>query len=164
MKAELSSKISSYIFYILMAVTAVVLVMFYCVGYDNMSSVTGGAYVTDPEYTDLLMYWMYVLMAVGIVLVVVFGCTQFVANIKTDPKGAVKSVGAVVAMVALFVVAYAVSSDAPILINNTAFEDKNILVLADVCIYVQYVLLTISVVAAIISLVGVFGWFNKIKA
>lgn len=164
MKAELSSKISSYIFYFLMAATAVVLLLFYGVGYDNMSAVTGGAYVTDPEYTDLLMYWMYVLMAVGIVLVVVFGCTQFVANIKTDPKGAVKSVGAVVAMVALFVAAYAVSSDAPILINNTAFEDKNILVLADVCIYVQYVLLTISVVAAIISLVGVFGWFNKIKA
>lgn len=164
MKAELSSKISSYIFYILMAVTAVVLVMFYCVGYDNMSSVTGGAYVTDPEYTDLLMYWMYVLMAVGIVLVVVFGCTQFVANIKTDPKGAVKSVGAVVAMVALFVVAYAVSSDAPILINNTAFEDKNILVLADVCIYVQYVLFTVCLVAAILSLLGVFKGFNKIKA
>lgn len=164
MKAELSSKISSYIFYILMAVTAVVLVMFYCVGYDNMSSVTGGAYVTDPEYTDLLMYWMYVLMAVGIVLVVVFGCTQFVANIKTDPKGAVKSVGAVVAMVALFVAAYAVSSDAPILINNTAFEDKNILVLADVCIYVQYVLLTVCLAAAILSLLGVFKGFNKIKA
>ncbi|MBQ4062873.1 MAG: hypothetical protein IJC92_01185 [Bacteroidaceae bacterium] len=164
MKAELSSKISSYIFYILMAVTAVVLVMFYCVGYDNMSSVTGGAYVTDPEYTDLLMYWMYVLMAVGIVLVVVFGCTQFVANIKTDPKGAVKSVGAVVAMVALFVAAYAVSSDAPILINNTAFEDKNVLVLADVCIYVQYVLLTVCLAAAILSLLGVFKGFNKIKA
>ncbi len=164
MKAELSSKISSYIFYILMAVTAFVLVMFYCVGYDNMSSVTGGAYVTDPEYTDLLMYWIYVLMAVGIVLVVVFGCTQFVANIKTDPKGAVKSVGAVVAMVALFVVAYAVSSDAPILINNTAFEDKNILVLADVCIYVQYVLFTVCLVAAILSLLGVFKGFNKIKA
>ena len=164
MKAELSSKISSYIFYILMSVTAVVLVMFYCVGYDNMSSVTGGAYVTDPEYTDLLMYWMYVLMAVGIVLVVVFGCTQFVANIKTDPKGAVKSVGAVVAMVALFVAAYAVSSDAPILINNTAFEDKNVLVLADVCIYVQYVLLTVCLAAAILSLLGVFKGFNKIKA
>ncbi len=147
-----------------MAVTDVVLVLFYCVGYDNMSSVTGGAYVTDPEYTDLLMYWMYVLMAVGIVLVVVFGCTQFVANIKTDPKGAVKSVGAVVAMVALFVVAYAVSSDAPILINNTAFEDKNILVLADVCIYVQYVLFTVCLVAAILSLLGVFKGFNKIKA
>lgn len=164
MKAELSSKISSYIFYILMAVTAFVLVMFYCVGYDNMSSVTGGAFVTDPEYTDLLMYWMYVLMVIGIVLVAIFGCTQFVANIKTDPKGAVKSIASIAAMVALFVAAYAVSSDAPILINNTVFEDKGILVLTDVCIYVQYVLLTVCVVAAILSLLGVFKGFNKIKA
>lgn len=164
MKAELSSKISSYIFYILMAVTAFVLVMFYCVGYDNMSSVTGGAFVTDPEYTDLLLYWMYVLMVIGIVLVAIFGCTQFVANIKTDPKGAVKSIASIAAMVALFVAAYAVSSDAPILINNTVFEDKGILVLTDVCIYVQYVLLTVCVVAAILSLLGVFKGFNKIKA
>ena len=164
MKAELSSKISSYIFYFLMAATAVVLLLFYGVGYDNMSAVTGGAYVTDPEYTDLLMYWMYVLMVVGIVCVAVFGCLQFFANLKNDPKGAVKSVGAVVAMVALFVAAYAVSSDAPILINNTAFEDKNILVLADVCIYVQYDLLTVCLAAAILSLLGVFKGFNKIKA
>lgn len=164
MKAELSSKISSYIFYILMAVTAFVLVMFYCVGYDNMSSVTGGAFVTDPEYTDLLMYWIYVLMVVGIVLVVVFGFAQFVANIKTDPKGAVKSIGSIAAMVVLFVAAYAVSSDAPILINNTLFEDKGTLVLADVCIYVQYVLFSVCLVAAILSLLGVFKGFNKIKA
>ncbi len=164
MKAELSSKISSYIFYFLMAATAVVLLLFYGVGYDNMSAVTGGAYVTDPEFTDLLLIWMYVLMVVGIVCVAVFGCIQFFANLKNDPKGAIKSLGALAAMVALFAGVYAISSDAPILINNTVFEDKFVLVLTDVCIYVQYVLLTISVVAAIISLVGVFGWFNKIKA
>ena len=49
MKAELYSKISSYIFIVLMVVTAVVLVMFYGVGYDNQSAVTGGAYVTDGK-------------------------------------------------------------------------------------------------------------------
>ncbi len=164
MKAELSTKISSYIFRVLMAVTAVVLVMFYCVGYDNMSAVTGGAYVTDPQYTDLLLYWMYVLMVVGIVCVAVFGCTQFIANLKTDPKGALKSLSAVAAMVVLFVAAYAISSDAPILINNTVFEDKGILILTDVCIYVQYVLLVVCTVAAVLSLLGIFKGFNKIKA
>ena len=164
MKAELSSKISSYIFYFLMTVTAIVLVLFYCVGYDNMSAVTGGAYVTDPQYTDLLLYWMYVLMVVGIVCVAVFGCTQFVANLKNNPKGAVKSLGAFAAMVALFAGAYAISSEAPILINNTVFEDKSILVLTDVCIYVQYVLFFVCLVASILSLVGVFNLFNKVKA
>ena len=164
MKAELSNKISSYVLYFLMAVTAIVLVLFYGVGYDNQSVVTGGSYVTDPQYTDLLLIWMYVLMTVGIVCVVVFGCTQFVAGLKNDPKGAVKSLGSIAAMVALFAGAYAISSEAPILINNTVFENKSILVLTDVCIYVQYVLFFVCLVASILSLVGVFNLFNKVKA
>lgn len=164
MKAELYSKMSSYIFSALMLITAVVLVMFYGIGYDNMSSVTGGAYVTDPEYTDLLMFWMYALMAIGIVCVAVFGLAQFFANMKANPKGAIKSLGALAAMLVLFVAAYAISSAEPILINGTVFEDTSILVITDVCIYVQYVLLAISLVAAILSLLGVFKGFNKIKA
>ena len=164
MKAELYSKMSSYIFSALMLITAVVLVMFYGIGYDNMSSVTGGAYVTDPEYTDLLMFWMYALMAIGIVCVAVFGLAQFFANMKANPKGAIKSLGALAAMVVLCVAAYAISSAEPILINGTVFEDTSILVITDVCIYVQYVLLAISLVAAILSLLGVFKGFNKIKA
>lgn len=164
MKAELSSKISSYIFYVLMALTAVVLVMFYFIGFDNMSSVTGGAFVTDPQYTDLLLYWMYVLMAFGVACVAIFGIMQFVAGLKSNPKGAIKSVASIIALVLLFAAAFAVASDTPILINNEIFEDKAILLLADVCIYVQYVLFLVCLLASVLSFLGVFNGFNKIKA
>lgn len=164
MKAELSSKISSYIFSGLMAVSLVVLAMFYCVGFDNMEMYAGGNMLTSPEYTDLLLYWMYILMVVGIVCVAIFGCAQFVANLKTNPKGALKSIGAFVALVLLVVVSYMFSSDATIAINGMPFEDKTILVFTDVCIYVQYVLLVVCIIAAILSLLGVFKGFNKIKA
>ena len=164
MKADFFSKISSYIFLGLMAITAVVLVMFYGVGYDNQSSVTGGAFVTDPQYTDLLMYWMYALMGVGIVCVAVFGLMQFGANMMANPKGAIKTIGALLAMIVLFVGAYLVSSAEPILINGTVFEDSTILLVTDVCIYVQYVLLGVSLIAAILSLLGAFKMFNKVKA
>jgi hypothetical protein len=147
-----------------MVITGVVLVMFYGVGYDNQSAVTGGAYVTDPQYTDLLMYWMYALMAITIVCVCVFGVMQFGANMIANPKGAIKSLGALIALVVLFVVAYAFSSSEPILINGTVFEDTTILVLTDVCLYVLYILLAVSLVAAILSLLGVFKMFNKVKA
>ncbi|MBE6308462.1 MAG: hypothetical protein E7087_04060 [Bacteroidales bacterium] len=164
MKAELYSKISSYIFIVLMVVTAVVLVMFYGVGYDNQSAVTGGAYVTDPQYTDLLMYWMYALMAITIISVAVFGLLQFGANMVANPKSAIKSLGALLAMVALFVVAYAFSSTEPILINGVVFEDTTILLITDVCLYVLYILLAVSLASAIFSLLGVFKMFNKVKA
>ena len=164
MKAEVSNKISSYVFMGLMSITAIVLVLFYGVGYDNQSVVTGGSYATDPQFTDLLMFWMYGLLAVGVAGIVVFGLMQFGASLKTNPKGALKSLGALGAMVALFVVAYLFSSTAPIRINNEWFEDATILTITDVCIYVQYVLISVSVVALILSLAGVFKNFNKVKA
>lgn len=163
MKAEFFSKISSYIFIVLMVVTLVVLGLFYCVGYDNQSAVTGGAYVTDPQYTDLLLYWMYALMVIGIVCVVIFGIIQFAANMVTNPMGSIKSILVLVAMGALIGVSYALSSDESILINGTAFDDSAILKMTDVCIYVQYVLLVISVIVAVLSPV-VKLFFNKIKA
>lgn len=163
MKAELYSKISSYIFIVLMVVTAVVLVMFYGVGYDNQSAVTGGAFVTDPQYTDLLMYWMYALMAVGIVCVAIFGLIQFAANMVSNPMGSIKSILSMVLMVALIGVSYALASDESILINGTAFDDTAILKLTDVCIYVQYVLLAVSLIVAVLSPV-VKLIFNKVKA
>ncbi len=163
MKAEFFSKISSYIFIALMVLTAVVLGLFYGVGYDNQSAVTGGAYVTDPQYTDLLLYWMYALMVIGIVCVAVFGIIQFAANMVTNPMGSIKSTMGVLAMAALIGVSYAIASDESILINGTAFDDTAILKLTDVCIYVQYVLLVISVVVAVLSPV-VKLFFNKVKA
>lgn len=163
MKAELYSKISSYIFIVLMVVTAVVLVMFYGVGYDNQSAVTGGAFVTDPQYTDLLMYWMYALMAVGIVCVAIFGLIQFAANMVSNPMGSIKSILSMVLMAALIGVSYALASDESILINGTAFDDTAILKLTDVCIYVQYVLLAVSLIVAVLSPV-VKLIFNKVKA
>ena len=164
MKAELSNKISSYVFMGLMSITAIVLVLFYGVGYDNQSVVTGGSYATDPQFTDLLMFWMYALLAVGVAGIVVFGLMQFGASLKTNPKGAIKSLGALGAMVALFVVAYLFSSTAPIRINNEWFEDATVLTITDVCIYVQYVLLTVTAVCTVIALTGVFKAANKIKA
>ena len=158
-----ASKIASIVYYTLLAISAVVLVLFFCVGFGNQESLPSGLY-KSPQFTDLLMYWMYALMGVGIVCVAVFGLMQFGANMMANPKGAIKSIGALLAMIVLFVGAYLVSSAEPILINGTVFEDSTILLVTDVCIYVQYVLLGVSLIAAILSLLGVFKGFNKIKA
>lgn len=163
MKAELYSKISTYIFLALMGITAVVLVLFYCVGYDNQSVVTGGSYATDPAFTDLLMFWIYALLFIGVICVAVFGLMQFAARMKADMRGALKSLGALAVMIVLFAAAYGVASDDPILINGKVFEETATLLVTDVCLYVQYVLLSVSVVALVLSLAGVFKGVNKVN-
>ena len=161
MKASVINKISSYVFAALMIASAVVLGLFFFVGYDNYITLNGKS-VVDPQFTDLLMYWMYALVAAGIVFVVLFVIAQFFATLKTNPRSAMNTVIGIVLVVALFGGAYALAEDTPIrMADNTLFEDKFNLILSDVCIYVQYVLLAVSVLLTVVSLLG---FKSKVKA
>lgn len=163
MKAELMNKISSYVFYVLMAISAVVLILFFLVGFDNTMMIASGP-ATAPEHTDTLMWWMYVLTAACLALMAVFSFLQFCASLKTNPKGAIKGILSLVLFVLLFGGAYALADDAAITINGKAFAESGTLIFTDVCIYVQYVLLGVATLLTILSLIGVAGLFNKIKA
>ncbi len=162
MKAAVINKLSTYLFYVLMAVSAVVLLLFYLVGYDNMSQVAAGM-VTDPANLDLLMYWMYALLAISVIAMLCFSIAQFCSSLKTNPKSAVKGIVTLVLFVVLFGGAYAVADDSAITINGKAFDESNTLILTDVCIYVQYVLLVVTTLCTIIGLTGLFKFANKIK-
>ena len=159
MKAEVSSKISSYIFLGLMAITAVVLVMFYGVGYDNQSSVTGGAFVTDPQYTDLLMYWMYALAVICAVCAVVGAVTAKGGKVDSNmPKwGKVLSQAGLLMFIPVLVITYFLGDDTVIRLGTgELFESKFWLVATDAIIYTIYVLVAVTILALVASLSGVF--------
>lgn len=161
MKASVINKISSYVFAALVIVSAIVLGMFFLVGYDNYITLNGKS-VVDPQFTDLLMYWMYALVAAGIVIVVLFVIAQFFARLKSNPRSAMNSIIGIAAIVALFGGAYALADVDPIrMADGTLFEDEFNLKLSDVCIYVQYVLLAVSVLLTLVSLLGAK---SKVKA
>ena len=161
MKATVVNKISSYIFIALMIASAAVLGLFFLVGYDNYTTLNGSS-VADPEYTDLLMYWMYALVVFGVAIVLLFVVGRFFAALKSNPRSAIKGVVGILLIVALFYAAYALASDEPIRTAAGVIDVKADLILSDIVIYVQYVLITVSVISTIIG--GTFKYFNKIKA
>ena len=161
---NIKDKISQYVFLALMVITAVILGMFLFVGYDNYETIAGKSLVS-PQYTDLLLYWMYALVAAGVLCIVLFVIEQFFAKLKHNPKAAMNGVIGIALVVALFGGAYALADETPIrMADNSLFEETGSLILADVCIYVQYVLLAVSVICTIVSLTGAFKAFNRIKA
>ena len=162
MKASFINKISSIVFAGLMIVSAVILGLFFLVGYDNYISLNGKS-VVDPQFTDLLMYWMYALVAAGIVFVILFVIAQFFATLKTNPRSAMNSVIGIVLIAAIFGGAYAFSSTDPIrMADNTMYDDATNLILSDICLYVQYILLAVSVFLTVISMFSKAA--NKVKA
>ena len=152
-----ASKIASIVYYILIALSAVVLVMFFCVGFGNMESLPSGFY-KSPQYTDLLMYWMYALAAIcGVCTLVGAVCAK---GGKIDSN--MPAWGKVLAKVGLWlfvpvmVVAWFIGSTEPIMTGTGIYEDAFWLQATDAIIYTVYALLGVTAVALIASLTGIF--------
>ena len=152
-----ASKIASIAYYILLAVSAVVLVLFFCVGFGNMESLPSG-YYKSPQYTDLLMYWMYALAAICGVCTLVGAVTAKGGKVDSN----MPAWGTVLAKVGLWlflpvlVGAWFVGSKSPIMTGTGLYEDAFWLQATDAIIYTVYVLLIVTAVALVASLSGIF--------
>ena len=150
--AKLSYKVSYYIFYVLVALILVVLGMFFGVGYNNPM----GEY-NAPEHTETLIFLMYALFAICVLVTVLGSLALFVSGLKDDPKGAVKSILAVVLFAAVLGGTYAIGSAEPITMGDgKVFEDASMLKITDMMIYSIYLLLTVAGVATLVNLTGIF--------
>lgn len=150
--AKTSYKVSYYIFYVLIALILVVLGLFFMVGYDNPM----GEY-NAPEHTETLMMLMYAMLAVCVLVTVIGGLAQFVLSLKDDPKGGMKSLLALVLFVAVLVVAYAMGSEEPLVMaDGSQYTDVKWLKLSDMMLYAIYLLLTVTGVATLVNLSGIF--------
>ena len=152
-----ASKIASIAYYILLAVSAVVLVLFFCVGFGNMESLPSG-YYKSPQFTDVLMYWMYALAAICGVCTLVGAVTAKGGKVDSN----MPAWGTVLAKVGLWlflpvlVGAWFVGSKSPIMTGTGLYEDAFWLQATDAIIYTVYVLLIVTAVALVASLSGIF--------
>ena len=150
--AKLSYKVSYYIFYVLIALILVTLGLFFGVGYNNPM----GEYKA-PEHTETLMFLMYGFLAVCVLVTVLGGLAQFLMNLKDDPKGAVKSLLAIALFAGVLIGAYVMGSEEPLtMASGEVFTDVTMLKLSDMMLYAIYLLLTVTGVATLINLSGIF--------
>ena len=150
--AKLSYKVSYYIFYVLIALVLVVLGLFFGVGYENPV----GDY-NAPQHTETLIFLMYGFLAVCVLVTVLGGLAQFALNLKDDPKGAVKSLLAIALFAAVLIGAYVMGSEEPLtMASGEVFDDVTMLKLSDMMLYAIYLLLTVTGVATLLNLSGIF--------
>ena len=150
--AKLSYKVSYYVLYLLFAIIGLVLVLFFGVGFNNPNA----AGLNEPQYTDALIYLKYALAAITAILAVLAGLFQFIQTLKDDPKGAMKTVLALVLVIALVVACYTMGSTEPILVNNEPYADGFWLKITDMFLYSMYALAALATLATIINLTGIF--------
>ena len=151
-----ASKIASIVYYVLLALSAVVFVLFFCVGFGNQESLPSGIY-KSPQFTDLLMWWMYILAAVCAVCTVAGAVTAKGGKIDSN----MPAWGELLAKVGLWlfvpvlVLTWFLGSKEPIMTGTGLYEDAFWLQATDAIIYTIYVLLGVTAVVLIAGLSGI---------
>lgn len=140
MKADSYAKISKYVFYGLSAVILVVFLMFFCVGdplvLEQVSEATNEVTEIEyPQFTELSLILCYFMVVVALLLVLVFEGIAMVKSVMYSTEGLTKKIIRFVAIVAAVIVLFFVSPSE-----------------IDFLIYLQYVLLAISMLLMIGSL------------
>ena len=152
-----ASKIASIVYYVLIALSVVVLVLFFTIGFGNMESLPSG-YYRSPAMTDLLMYFMYGLMAICTICTVVGAVTAKGGKVDSNMPAWGKWMAGIGLW--LFVPALAVSfligSKAPVLTGTGIYENAMWLQVTDMMMYTIYIMLVAMVLGLIISLTGIF--------
>lgn len=91
---------------------------------------------------NVMLIYTYVVFAVALLLSIFFPIAQIVSN----PKGAMRTLVGLIAMIVIFGISYLLASDAPVPnpAENGFFTNPMVLKLTDVGLYATYAILVIS--------------------
>ena len=150
-------KVSGSVLYVILAITIIVAGLFFFGGEDPNPLVPD---MSQPVYTDSLIYLMYVLLGITIVITLAAAVYQFVMNFIDSPKAAIKSLASIIVLVGLLIVTWAAGSKQALVMpgydgaENVPFWLK----LTDMFLYTIYIMM-----AVLILLILGFGISKKFK-
>lgn len=101
-------KISGSVLYVMLAITLVILGLFFFGG-ENPNPIVPE--MAQPNYTDPLIYWMYILLAITVVVTIVAAVFQFASNFMNEPKASIRSLLGLLALVIVLIVSWAMGSE-----------------------------------------------------
>ena len=153
-----ASKIASIVYYVLLALSVVVFVLFFCVGFGNMEAVPSG-FKKAPQFLSLLMYWMYALVAICTVCTVAGAVTAKGGKVDSNmPKwGTMLAQAGTWLFIPVLAITWFLGDSTPIRKGTgELYESSFWLVATDAMIYTIYVLVVVTILALVVSLSGVF--------
>lgn len=140
------TKITSWVLYVLMAVSIVVAVLFYADGTSEADSGTN-------QYVDLTLYWGYILVVVALAATVLLSIFNFVKNVVADPKSALGAIVPILGTVAVVGISYALADGSQLYMPNYDGTGNSFgwLKFADTLFFTMYFLFGVAIVSVLAS-------------
>lgn len=147
-----SEKISQRVFYLFIGLSMVVLVLFFLVGY-NMPFIDNPDF-NAPLFTDVLIILMWLMLAVAMILTLISVVRGKRLDMKQEavvngvPEGKIVRITWAGTLL-LVILAFALSSSVPMLINGEEYADWLWLKVADTFVFSSIILLAVAIGAVI---------------
>lgn len=148
------SRISRWTLYAMSVVTVVLIGLFFLAGNvqpeQQYAELVG---LTEPVFTDALLYWVYILLGVTLLAVFVFSIFGFINNLRHNRKKAINSLITLVVFAILLVIAYTIGDGTPLNILGYEGPDnvRGMLKLTDMWLYSIYILMALTILAMLFS-------------
>ena len=111
------------------------------------------AEMSQPRFTDLILFWCYILLVVTVVVLIAFAIIDFARGLKDNPKKAMSGFLAIIALGALLVITYILGDGT--LLNIPGYDGTDnvpaMLKLTDMWLYSCYFMMVVTILALIFT-------------
>ena len=132
-------------------ISIVVMGLFYFGGQAAPEDLVAGD-LSQPLFTDLLLYWAYILLALTVIVLIGFAVTDFLRGLRENPKKALSGLLVLLILVALLVITYIMGDGTLLNIPGYTGSDNvpTMLKMTDMWLYSWYVMLVVTLLAMIV--------------
>ncbi len=132
-------------------ISIVVMGLFYFGGQAAPEDLVAGD-LSQPLFTDLLLYWAYILLALTVIVLIGFAVTDFLRGLRENPKKALSGLLVLLVLVALLVITYIMGDGTLLNIPGYTGSDNvpTMLKMTDMWLYSCYVMLVVTLLAMIV--------------
>ena len=108
--------------------------------------------LSQPKYTDIMLYWMYILLAITIIVLIGFAISAFFKQLKESPKKALSGFLVLIGMAAMLIITFIMGDGTPLNIAGYSGTDNvpGTLKMTDMWLFSMYIMLVLTLLAIFI--------------
>lgn len=132
-------------------ISIIVMALFYLGGQASGEDLIS-ADLSQPKYTDLVLYWCYILLIITVVVLIGFAISAFFKQLKESPKKALSGFLVLLGLAAMLIITFVIGDGTPLNIPGYSGTDNvpSMLKMTDMWLYSCYIMLVVTILAILV--------------
>lgn len=108
--------------------------------------------LSQPRFTDIMLYWCYILLVVTIIVLIGFAISAFFKQLKESPKKALSGFLVLIGLAAMLIITFIMGDGTPLNIAGYSGSDNvaGTLKMTDMWLFSCYIMLVLTVLAILV--------------